>query len=720
MPPTKLATVPTLIDLGRDICASLPASESREWLVANGIGGFASGTISGILTRRYHGLLIASLEPPAGRTLLVSKIEETAQYAGQSFALGANRWRGGALDPQGWMNIERFGLEGTIPAWTFALGDARLEKRVWMQARANTTFVFYSVARASAPIELAFKVFVNYRDYHGSTHAGDWRMQIDAVAHGLRVAAFDGATPFFLLSDAASITPAHEWYRNFDLAIERERGLDDSEDHLFAGTFTATLAPGGSLTFVASTDSDADLDGAKALAKRRAGDQALLDGWGKARPALAKKAPGWVRQLVLTADSFLVERSSVSPTSPSIQPNPPQTNSVIAGYHWFGDWGRDTMIALPGLTLATGRPELARAILLSYARFADRGMLPNTFPDRGDPPQYNTVDATLWFFEAARQTFAATKDLSLLEELFPILADIIEWHVRGTRYQIHVDSGDGLLYAGEPGVQLTWMDAKVGDQVITPRIGKTVEVNALWFNALVTMVGLAQMLRRSTAQYEELAWKCAAGFARFWNPARGYCFDVLDGPGGNEAALRPNQIFAVSLPKSPLTPEQQRSVVDACARELLVPGGLRSLAPSEAGYRGRYLGGAGERDSAYHQGTAWAWLIGPFVQAHLRVYPDAAAAMVYLEPFSRLIETYGVGSLAEIFDGDAPFAPRGCISQAWSVAEALRAWSAVASFSGDQKNNLGGSSETKSVQSRGRRKLPPESKPRRPSKSKRG
>lgn len=709
--------LPPLIEFGHEICASLPDSESREWLVANGIGGFASGTVSGLLTRRYHGLLVAALEPPVGRTLLVTKVEESARYAGQSFSLSANRWRGGALDPQGWVNIERFGLEGTIPAWTFALGDARFEKRIWMQPRANTSFVFYSLTRASAPVDLSFKVLVNYRDYHGSTHAGDWRMQIDPVAHGLRVIAFDGAVPFFLLSDAASAAPAHEWYRNFDLAIERERGLDDSEDHLLAGIFTATLAPGASLTFAASTDSNAPRDGAKSLAERAAADRALLDAWTNAQPSLAKKSPSWVRQLLLTADSFLVERS---PTVQMGAPEKPCKNSVIAGYHWFGGWGRDTMIALPGLSLSTGRPEIAHAILRSYARFADRGMLPNTFPESGVALLYNTVDATLWFFEAARQTFAATKDVSLLQELFPVLADIVDWHIRGTRYQIHADPADGLLYAGEPGVQLTWMDARVGDRVVTPRIGKPIEVNALWFNALVTMVGFAQMLRRPTEQYEELAWKCAAGFARFWNPARGYCFDVLDGPGGNEATLRPNQLFAVSLPKSPLVPEQQRAVVDACARELLVPGALRTLAAREPGYRGRYFGGPGERDAAYHEGTAWAWLIGPFVQAHLRVYGDPAAAMAFLEPFALQVETYGLGSVGEIFDGDAPFAPRGCISQAWSVAEALRAWSAVASFSGVGKKQSDENPAKNPAQSRGRKKFPPERSPRKPSRSKRG
>jgi predicted glycogen debranching enzyme len=711
------APPPTAVEFGSDVCGSLPASESHEWLVANGIGGFASGTVAGVLTRRYHGLLVGSLEPPVGRTLLVSKVEESARYVGREFSLGANRWRGGALDPQGWANIERFRLEGTIPTWTFALDDARIEKRIWMQPGANTTCVFYSLTRASTPLDLSFKVLVNYRDYHGSTHAGDWRMKIDPVARGLRVTAFDGAAPFFLLSDVANAAPAHDWYRNFDLAIERERGFDDCEDHLMAGIFTATLAPGRSLTFVATTDPNTSLDGAQSLSARVAADCALLDAWTAARPSLAKKAPSWVRQFVLTADSFLVERPSAGLPGAAAQSG---KNSILAGYHWFCDWGRDTMVALPGLTLSTGRPEIARAILRSYARFADRGMLPNVFPDRGQSPEYNAVDAALWYFEAVRQTFAATKDLALLKELFPVLAEIVDWQVRGTRYGIHVDPVDGLLYAGEPGVQLTWMDAKVGDWVITPRIGKPVEVNALWLNALATMACFADALGRPSRTYEEMYRKSAAGFARFWNPARGYCFDVLDGPGGNEAALRPNQLLAVSLPESPLAPEQQRAIMDVCARELLVPGALRSLAASEHGYCGRYLGGPAERDAAYHQGTAWGWLLGPFVLAHLRVYRDPAAAMSYLQPLAEAVRTFGLGSLAELSDGDAPFAPRGCISQAWSVAEALRAWSAVASFSRIRKKKSKGSPAMRVAQSRGRKKLPPERRPRKPNRSKRG
>ena len=663
------------VDFGRDICGELPAAEQREWLVTNGIGGFASGTVAGLLTRRYHGLLMAALKPPLGRTLLVSKFEETAEYAGRPYAFGANRWTGGTLDPQGFREIERFRLEGTTPVWTFACADTQLEKYIWMQPGANSTYVEYRLVRGG-PLRLELKALVNYRDSHANTHAGDWRMNIEPVERGLRVTAFDGATPYYLLSTSASVEPAHKWYRNFDLAVERERGLDDREDHLHAGTFRATLQMGGSLTLVCSTDADAELDGRVALEARLTAEQSLLSRWAASQSALAAHAPAWVRHLVLAADQFVVKRPLA---------DVPDAHSVIAGYPWFGDWGRDTMIALPGLTLVTGRPEIARSILRTFARFVDRGMLPNVFSDASDEPEYNTVDATLWYFEAVRQYFAATGDLELLRELFPVMTEIVEWHVRGTRYQIHVDPADGLLHAGEPGVQLTWMDAKAGDWVVTPRIGKPVEINALWLNAQVTMMQFARALGRPVDAYESMAKRARAGFQGFCNEPEHYCFDVLDGPVGHDASLRPNQIFAVSLPESALAPEQQRAVVDACATLLLTSHGLRSLAPSHPRYQGHYAGSPRERDAAYHQGTVWGWLLGPFVLAHLRAYGDPALAATFLEPMAQHIKTHGLGSASEIFDGDAPFTPRGCPAQAWTVAEVLRAWTAMAAAGGGDR-----------------------------------
>jgi len=670
--------VSPFVDFGREICGSLEAAEQREWLVTNGLGGFASGSVAGLLTRRYHGLLVAALKPPLGRTLLVAKFDETAHYNGQAYPLATNRWLGGALDPQGYKLMERFRLEGTTPVWTFACGDARLEKRIWMQPGANTTYVRYELVRASGPVDLALKALVNYRGYHGNTHAGDWRLHIGRVEHGLRVTAFDGATPFYLLSTpaapgqvSAAAEPTHVWYRNFDLAVERYRGLDDHEDHLFAGGFRARLAPGESVTLVLSAESSVTLDTRAAWEVRTVQEQALLERWAAAHPEAAAGAPPWIRQLVLAANQFLVARPCRED---------PEARSVIAGYHWFWDWSRDAMIALPGLTLATGRAEVARKILSVFARFVDRGMLPNDFPEAGETLSYNAVDAALWYFEAVRQYYAATRDTELLSKLFPVLADIVDWQVRGTRYNIHVDPTDGLLYAGEPGVQLTWMDAKVGDRVVTPRIGKPVEVNALWLNALATMAQFARELGKPSGEYAKLAERARERFQRFWNAAAGYCFDVIDGPDGNDASLRPNQIFAVSLPESPLTPEQQRAVVDICAQHLLTPHGLRSLAPSDPGYCGHYGGPPAQRDAAYHQGTVWGWLLGPFVLAHLRVHGDPTQAAAFLEGISYEEQAYGLGTLGEVFDGDPPFTPRGCIAQAWTVAEVLRAWLACREF----------------------------------------
>lgn len=372
---------------------------------------------------------------------------------------------------------------------------------------------------------------------------------------------------------------------------------------------------------------------------------------------------------MLAADQFIVRRAT---------PADAQGHSVIAGYPWFSDWGRDTMIALPGLALATGRPEVAASLLRTFAHFVDRGMLPNRFPDVGEAPEYNTADATLWYFEALRAYQAATGDEALARELWPTLQEMVAWHVRGTRYGIRVDPADGLLYAGEPGVQLTWMDAKVEDWVVTPRMGKAVELNALWYNALRCMAAWAEQWGGEPAgPYMAWAERVRAGFGRFWHPTLGYCYDVLDGPDGHEAKLRPNQLFAVALPYSPLDAAQQKAVVDACARELWTPHGLRSLAPGDPAYIGHYGGDRRQRDAAYHQGAVWSWLIGPFVQAHLRVYGDRALARSYLLPLLRHLSAHGVGSISEIFDGDAPFTPRGCFAQAWSVAELLRAWLAT-------------------------------------------
>ena len=663
--PTDMAKA---VEFGREVCGSLETAEQREWLVTNGIGGFASGTVSGNLTRRYHGLLVAALQPPVGRTQLVAKLDETVRYDGADYDLATNRWVSGAIEPKGYVNIESFRLDGTSPVWRFAFGDALLEKRIWMRPGENTTYVQYTLLRAAGPATLEMKALVNYRDFHSSTHAGDWQMNVTRFERGVQVTAFDGAVPFYLLSPNATSETRHDWYRDCFLPNERYRGLDDHEDHLLAAVFRAELRPNQSVTIALTTRPDAELDGARLLREHTEHEKELLATWAIHDSQAASGAPGWVRQLILAADQFIVQRSL---------PEQPNGQSVIAGYHWFGDWGRDTMIALPGLALTTGRAEIAQKILLAFARYVNQGMLPNSFPDAGGQPEYNTVDAALWYFEAVRQYFEVTGDQATLGEIFPILTQIVNAHLKGTRYQIHVDEADGLLYAGEPGVQLTWMDAKVGDWVVTPRIGKPIEVNALWYNALETMAGLAPAAGKSAAPFAKMAAIVKRSFARFWNEEGGYCYDVIDAPGiGNDATLRPNQIFAVSLPESPLSADQQKAVVDVCARRLLTSHGLRSLAQGEPDYQEHYGGSPWERDGTYHQGTVWGWLIGPFIHAHLRVYGDRKAAMSFLEPLGRQLTAHGLGTLSEIFDGDPPFAPRGCIAQAWTVAEVLRAWRA--------------------------------------------
>ena len=393
--------------------------------------------------------------------------------------------------------------------------------------------------------------------------------------------AFEGAAPVYLLSDRAEAVIRHDWHHDFFLSVEAYRGLDAVEDHLHAGTFTALIDPGAALTLVLSTEAAPELDGVAAFARRTAHKATLL------AQANLDDEPSALRQLVLAADQFVVRR----PT-----PDDAEGRSIIAGYPWFGDWGRDTMIALPGLTLSTGRPEVAAGILRTFAHFVDRGMLPNRFPDAGDLPEYNTVDATLWYIEALRAYHEATNDDGLLRDLFPVLQEIIDRHRQGTRFHIHVDPDDGLLYAGEPGVQLTWMDAKVGGWVVTPRIGKPVEVNALWYHALRCMAAFARRLGRRAEDYDALADHAHAGFGRFWNAERGYCFDVLETPEGDDASLRPNQLLAVSLSNSPLSAAHQKAVVDRCARRLLTPHGLRSLAPDDPAYVGRYGGETRQRD----------------------------------------------------------------------------------------------------------------------------
>jgi predicted glycogen debranching enzyme len=649
------------IETGIDLTGDPLTASHREWLVTNGRGSFASGTVGGLRTRRYHGLLIAALHPPSDRTVLASTVEETATVDDRSYAMYSAQWNDaqGSVEPNGMKHIERFRLVGTIPEWTYAVGGIRLSKRIWMEQGADITYVRYDHIRGDLPIHLKVATFVEYRGFHETTRAGDWTMDVASVANGVQVTAFPGATRVLVSCESAGVETHHTWYHNEYLAAEDARGLEALTDRLHVGTFTLTLDPGRSATMTLASGLSAEDQLPSALERRQNRDDALL--------ASHEGKPTFVRRLVLAADQFLVSRQ-VGETVGS---------SVIAGYPWFGDWGRDTMIAIPGLALATRRPEIAAHVLRTFAGFVDEGMLPNRFPDHGEAPEYNTVDATLWYFDAIAHYYATTGDVALLADLYPVLEDIIHWHQIGTRHRIGVDPKDGLLASGEPGVQLTWMDAKVDDWVVTPRTGKAVEINALWYHALQTMNGFASALGHDGSQFSSAAAKVAGSFDRFWNENVGYCFDVIDGSEGDDAAMRPNQLMAVSLTHSPLPAERQKAVVEACERDLYTPLGLRTLGPNEPLYVGHYGGDRQQRDGAYHQGTVWPWLLGPFVSAHFRVFQDAPRALSYLDAIEGHLLDAGVGTVSEVADGDPPHHPGGAIAQAWSVAEILRAWHEV-------------------------------------------
>jgi predicted glycogen debranching enzyme len=651
-----------MIHVGREVCGHFGRAVYREWLVTNGLGGYALSTVCGANSRRYHGYLVAALNPPIRRTVFVAQLEEQAVIGGQSFPLSTNEFHGRYVHPHGYLYLESFRLEGTIPAYTYALAEARLEKRVWMAHGHNTTYVAYTFRQGTRPLTLTVIPLCTARNHHEHTRGVGWEARLAVVPHGLSVQFF-GAPPYFILSQEFSAAIEGDWYWRFHHRMETCRGLDDQEDLYAMGRFAVILAPGQTATLVISTQADPCLNGLQTLAAERERQQSLL----AASPLGGEDEPDFIRQLVLAADQFVVARGETG-------------QSVIAGYPWFNDWGRDTMIALPGLTLATGRPEVAARILRTYAQYVDGGMLPNRFPDGDEPPDYNTVDATFWYLQAIYEYTRHTDDWQLVADLYPVLVDIVDWHERGTRYGIGVDARDSLLHAGERGMQLTWMDAKMDDWVVTPRIGKPVEINALWYNALRIMARFAHQMRdgHAAARFEKLAQRAAASFVdRFWYLEGGYLYDVIDSPTGNDASLRPNQIFAVSLPHCPLPSDRARAVVEAVGRSLLTSYGLRSLAPDHPDYVGRYKGNQWARDGAYHQGTVWGWLMGPYVSALHRVTGDAIAARRLLEPFTDHLHDAGMGTVSEIFDGDPPHTPRGCPAQAWSVAEVLRAWLAL-------------------------------------------
>ena len=652
-----------MIRFRRDVCDNLNEASRREWLETNGLGGFASSTIIGLNTRRYHGLLVAATKPPVGRYVLLSKLEETLLFDGRAFDLSTNRYPA-VVHPQGFRYLKEFRLD-PFPVFTYEIEGIEIEKTVFMVHGENSAIIQYQLGNVggskSLPEKIALELrpLIAFRDYHGTTHENTALNTAVASLPGLAsITPYTGLPSLHLAHNAGQLESSNaSWYRNFEYEAEHARGLDFTEDLFNPCLLRFDLRPGAGAMIIASTQPR---------------DAASVDEYRQAeirrRVSIVRHAPmkdALVESLTTAADQFIVARG--------------KQKTVIAGYHWFSDWGRDTMIALPGLALTTGRYDVARSILRTFARHVDRGMLPNRFPDAGETPEYNTVDATLWFIEAVRSYLAYTDDLDFVDnELYGVLTEIVSWHVGGTRFGIKVDS-NGLLNSGELGVQLTWMDAKVGDWVVTPRRGKPVEIQALWYNALCVMEDIARWLgdEVSNHRYSAMAALTSGSFNRlFWNEKSRCLFDVVNG-GPPDASIRPNQIFAVSLPHTMLNPARANRVLDVVQEHLLTPFGLRTLAPSDPQYRGRYTGDQASRDGAYHQGTVWPWLMGPFLTAYIKVHgrsePARRQAESWLSAFKDRLSDSGLGQVSEIFEGDEPHRPVGCIAQAWSVAELLRA-----------------------------------------------
>lgn len=650
--------------LTEDIFQELASVEGKEWLVTNGIGGYACGTVAGLLTRKYHGILIASLNPPAQRTLLVTKLDETVEYKGEKFPLFANRWNGGEVTPQGYKNTFEFKLEGTTPVWTYKVGDALIQKRIWMKEGENTTYVNYYVVKSEEPLTISVEGYVNYRDHHKLT-TNQLDLQLELLERGCCIKPPNEAEAFYLFSRGSNIELNNDWYYNYKLSIEEARNYDSVENHLRAVTISKELSEGQFLTIVASTNPEPCLEGIVTYKDRVSKEVDLLE---KSWTTASENTPTWLRQLRLASEQFMVEQKLDVDFS---------RKTIMAGYPWFTDWSRDAMIALPGLT--ADNPELAKEILSTHIKYFNRGLLPTAFPEDGESePQYNNVDAGLWFFLALKDYVDRTGDKDLVRDMFIDLVEIINCYLEGTLHNIKVDPQDCLLEAAADGLALTWMDAVHGGQVFTARAGKTVEVNALWYNVLMCMIQWSSILNLEAKKdyYSELAVRVGRSFQRFWNEELKCLYDVIDCKGGGvDRHIRPNQIFALSLPFSPIHEYQQRAVLKVCQEQLLTPYGLRSLSPSDPAYKGHYLqSSAHERDAAYHQGTVWLWLLPHYAIAHYRVNNNKEAALQLFENVPEVLANYGLGNLGEIFDGDEPHSPQGCIAQAWSVGEILRAY----------------------------------------------
>ncbi|MDZ4819257.1 MAG: amylo-alpha-1,6-glucosidase [Planctomycetota bacterium] len=664
-------------------------SLESEWLVTNGIGGYSFGTVAGPATRRYHGLLTAAFAPPLGRMLVLSSLKEVLlQSIEQTLLIPQTPVAEGAEAEASAAELESFCLENGLPVWQYHWGNNRLEKRVWMPQGQNTVQVRYRLLESEQPLCLRLEPMMDARalgeaplatiEVGRLKQSGETTLDVDiAVGKSLRILFPQNA----IWHPYATNQERPQFYSQ-----EAACGYDGRGSVFSSGTFESWLrSDHPTVDVLASTESWSSIqatDPQTTLDTEQARRRQLLSQADKPHRNSVSNGASVRQQLVLAVDQFIITplRREIPTEAPDavVPQSSTEERTIIAGYPWFTDWGRDTMISLEGLTLVTGRAAEARMILQMFARHVQNGLIPNLFPEGGQQGLYNTADATLWFFHAVDRYVEWTNDRQTLHGLLPLLQEIIDWHLSGTSFGIHVDQSDGLLVQGASDYQLTWMDAKVGDWVVTPRRGKAVEINALWYNALRVLSAHWEQSGENARASEiaEHADRVYESFSRrFWNSSTGCLFDVIDGPDGDDESVRPNQLFSISLPNPVLAAEHWRPVLDTCTDQLLTPYGLRSLSPDDPQFKPVYQGDLPTRDAAYHQGTVWSWLIGPYLDAWLKTYPaEKQRGRAMLSGLTEHLTAAGIGSISEIFDATLPFAPRGCIAQAWSVAELLRCW----------------------------------------------
>ncbi|GAW65891.1 glycogen debranching protein [Geoanaerobacter pelophilus] len=650
----------------------------QEWLLTNGLGGYASGTVCGALTRRYHGLLIAAFPSPLGRMVMLNRLTEAIRFPdGSTVRFGGDQREGGRLDFEGIDYLTGFRLEDGLPVWRYKIQGSVIEKQLVMVHKQNTVHLIYRLVSGEQKVRLKLQPYLQFRPHDASVDqvvddpymftAVQNRYQISTGSHSpqLRLV-INGGRGNFTLEEKQSTDIFYD--------VENARGYDALGTLWTAGYFAVDLAAEQDAALTASTESWetlAALPPEAALAMERERRRLLL------AAADPKARQGLAAELVLATDQFIITPAGRHKDSVRAHAMGDEVCTVIAGYHWFTDWGRDTMISLEGLTLATGRHMEAGWILRTFAHYVRNGLIPNLFPEGHNDGLYHTADASLWFFHAVNRYLSHTGDDATLQMIMPQLQQIIDKHLSGTSFGIGVDPSDGLLRQGAEGYQLTWMDAKVGDWVVTPRRGKAVELNALWYNALRLMQQWTEQddpaYSRQLGSFAEQT--CRSFNSRFWYPEGGYLYDLVDGEQGDDDACRPNQLFAISLDHPVLDREKWSPVLETVRKRLLTPVGLRTLAPGHPDYKPTYHGDLRARDAAYHQGTVWPWLIGTFIDSWLKLYPDQVpTAHSFLDGLARQMNHQCIGSISEIFDAEKPYLPKGCIAQAWSVAEMLRCW----------------------------------------------